>query len=248
MAKELPYFKFISTEWLTGSIAMDSFEVQGLFINVCALYWKNTGSLSVKEIEQRYKKKKLINEMLEKYTIVKDGMVSIQFLDEQLGERQYTCKKNKENIESRWSKIKENVVLPNNTTVQNGNTKSYNIEEEIEKEKEEEIEEEQKGEKVEILELYPFEEFWETYNKKIGRSDCEKKFKKISEAEKSLIWDHVPKYVDSTTNIQFRMHPATYLNGKHWNDEIIIEAKQNGKQQGLNTEAVANVTRELFKS
>ena len=39
MAEKLPYFKFFTGEWANGSITLESFAVQGVFINVCCFYW-----------------------------------------------------------------------------------------------------------------------------------------------------------------------------------------------------------------
>lgn len=80
----------------------------------------------------------------------------------------------------------------------------------------------------EILEQFPFEEFWNTYDKKKGPEDCKKKFSKLTEKEKELIWKHVPEYVKSTPEKQYRLNPLTYINGKHWNDEIIYKNGNNG--------------------
>lgn len=105
---------------------------------------------------------------------------------------------------------------------------------EMDKEMEQEKEE---GATVEILDPYPFDEFWEMYAKKIGRADCERKFSKISESDKSEIWQHVPAYVANTTMIQFRMHPESYLNGKHWKDEILQPVKLLTKMEVLADES-----------
>lgn len=79
-----------------------------------------------------------------------------------------------------------------------------------------------------------FEEFWNLYDKKKGRADSEKKWSRIPESEYIKILDHVPKYVLSTPDKQFRMDPETYLNGKHWNDEILIQTKkENGSDKKL---------------
>jgi hypothetical protein len=99
MAKGLPYFKFISSEWITGNISYEPFEVQGLFINICALYWQRDGKLSVSEIEQRYKKKHLISKLTDRYILEIDGFIIIKFLDEQLVERLHNSKTNKVNGE-----------------------------------------------------------------------------------------------------------------------------------------------------
>ncbi len=89
MAKGLPYFKFISTEWLTGDICFESFEVQGLFINICAVYWQRDGNLSIEDLEKRYKKPTALDSLLGRFILVKDGFISIKFLDEQLQERNH---------------------------------------------------------------------------------------------------------------------------------------------------------------
>lgn len=74
-----------------------------------------------------------------------------------------------------------------------------------------------------------FDWFWEAYGKKADRSKCEHKFKNLSKAERDCIRIHVPEYVASTPNPQYRKNPLTYLNGKCWNDEIFnpATAKQN---------------------
>ena len=55
MAKNFPYFKFTATEWLTGDIVYESLELQGLFINVCAVYWQRDGKLTIEDLIKRYK-------------------------------------------------------------------------------------------------------------------------------------------------------------------------------------------------
>lgn len=97
MAKGLPYFKFVPTEWLTGNISYEAFELQGLFINICALYWQRDGVLEISEVEFRYKKKHLIAKLTDRFFIITDGFISIEFLDEQFTERQYVKNINSEN-------------------------------------------------------------------------------------------------------------------------------------------------------
>ena len=86
MAKELPYFKFTVADWLTGDIVYERFELQGLFINICALYWQRNGSLTVDDLIKRYKTE-LITELSGRFFSVNDGFISIKFLDEQFCER-----------------------------------------------------------------------------------------------------------------------------------------------------------------
>jgi len=97
MAKNFPYFKFTATEWLTGDIVYESLELQGLFINVCALYWQRDGKLTIEDLIRRYKNESLINELIERYIWDEQGNILIKFLDEQLIEANHISKVNSEN-------------------------------------------------------------------------------------------------------------------------------------------------------
>jgi hypothetical protein len=97
MAKNFPYFKFIATEWLTGDIVYEDFESQGLFINICALYWQRDGKLSIKDVNRRYKNESIIQSLSGRFFSVNDGLISINFLDEQLEDANHISKVNSEN-------------------------------------------------------------------------------------------------------------------------------------------------------
>lgn len=66
-----------------------------------------------------------------------------------------------------------------------------------------------------------FDEFWDLYAKKTGRPKCESKFKKLKDEEIEKIFLALPAYVVSTPEKKYRKDPMTWLNGQHWNDEII---------------------------
>jgi Meiotically Up-regulated Gene 113 (MUG113) protein len=72
-----------------------------------------------------------------------------------------------------------------------------------------------------------FDDFWEAYGKKVDRPKCEKKWIKISQEAREKIMDHVPRYVASTPDVQYRKNPQTYLNSESWNNEILTT---NGKR------------------
>lgn len=98
MAKNFPYFKFVATEWLTGNISFEDFEVQGLFISICSFYWHRDGSISFEEIKKRYKRDDLIQKLIESDFLGSDSeVVSISFLDEQLEAADHISKRNSEN-------------------------------------------------------------------------------------------------------------------------------------------------------
>jgi hypothetical protein len=97
MAKGLPYFKFIVTDWLTGDIVFEDLETQGLFINICAIYWQRDGDLSVQDIEKRFKCSDRLAKLSDRFISVDDDQISIRFLDEQLHERGHVSEKNSKN-------------------------------------------------------------------------------------------------------------------------------------------------------
>jgi len=92
MSKELPYFRFYPSEWNEGSITLHDMITQGLFINICAWYWKKDSNITLSEIRHRLINgqapleqclSKLIDSEILKVT--KDGYFTIDFLDEQYG-------------------------------------------------------------------------------------------------------------------------------------------------------------------
>jgi len=66
-----------------------------------------------------------------------------------------------------------------------------------------------------------FSEWWDMYDKKIDRGKCEKKWAKLTDAEKRACIAAAPAYVASTPDLQFRRNPMTYLNNKSWENQII---------------------------
>lgn len=99
MAKELPYFKFDCSEWISGNITLEDFQTQGVFINICAYYWFKSGCLKTSEIKPRLKcKQSVIDRLFESGQLKSDGdFVKISFLDEQFAERGHISAKNSEN-------------------------------------------------------------------------------------------------------------------------------------------------------
>lgn len=76
---------------------------------------------------------------------------------------------------------------------------------------------------AEVIEQYPFETFWNTYNKMRNRGECELIWQRLSYTSKANIMQHVTKYVASTPNKKYRKDPITYLRNRSWEDEIITD-------------------------
>ena len=72
-----------------------------------------------------------------------------------------------------------------------------------------------------------FEEFWNLYNYKVGdKSKVMAKWESLSDTNRLSVMEHLPLYIQSTPDKQFRKHPSTYLNNSGWEDEILN--KSNG--------------------
>ena len=74
--------------------------------------------------------------------------------------------------------------------------------------------------------LITFDEFWEIYDKKVGRFKCEEKFSKLKDKDLIHISEHIVAYVESTPEKQYRKNPLSYLNQHTWEDEIIFTKEQ----------------------
>lgn len=85
---------------------------------------------------------------------------------------------------------------------------------------------------VSEVEVWPtFDDFWDSYDKKVGRDKSEKKWAALDQASKEAIMNHIPNYIASQPEKKYRKNPETYLNNKSWNDEIITTNTQQPGQQ-----------------
>jgi hypothetical protein len=138
MAKNFPYFKFTVSEWMTGDIVFESLSTQGLFINICALYWQRDGNLSIYDINKRYKNPIELNDLINKFIEIENDTISIKFLDEQLIDANHVSKVNSENGKKSAEKraTAQRVLNENPATAQRISTKKNKnkIKEEEEKE------------------------------------------------------------------------------------------------------------------
>lgn len=146
--------------------------------------------------------KSIINDF-DLFVINGDNFGSLS-VERRLNERNEKSKKAKESILLRWNRIK------NDTNVLQTNNDSNSIKEKKVKENKE----------IKIIEE-EFELFWNIYDKKTGKDKCLKKWLSLKDNEKVIIFEKLPLYINNTLDVKYRKDPLTYLNGKHWNDEII---------------------------
>lgn len=134
------------------------------------------------------------------------------------------CQKNKENISKRYD------CIQSNTTVNNRQQSLLNKNKDKDKNKN----------KNKIKENYNllFAQFWDMYPKKKGKQAAEKAFQKIAPDEALLktmlnaIEEQKKSAEWQKDNGQYIPHPATWLNGRRWEDEINVEVcKQQADEE-----------------
>lgn len=86
MSRELPYFKFFTSEWLNGDITLEDYELQGLFINVCAYYWHKECNVTYDQLCKKFRTSRLEELRPMFVDIDMNNQISIKFLDEQYKE------------------------------------------------------------------------------------------------------------------------------------------------------------------
>ena len=223
MAKELPFYKFTATEWLTGDISFEDFDVQGLFISVCATYWAQDCQITLARLKQRLRNasseqwQRLIDG---NYIKVKGDNVSIKFLDEQIEELSGQHKKRVEaGRKGGEASVKQR--LSNAKPTLNHKDIDKDIEEEQEEEKETDI----------PLETN-FDIFWKAYDYNVGLRQTQAEWSTITKempTEIAKILVHVTKYVASKPDKGYRKKPENYLKERSWMDEI-VKPKQGQTQ------------------
>lgn len=83
--------------------------------------------------------------------------------------------------------------------------------------------------------LIEFEVFWDDYDKKVGdKEKLKKMWNSLSDEEQALAISHIKKYKQAQPNKKYRKDPATYLNNKSFNDEIIQQYTQQPLSAILN--------------
>jgi hypothetical protein len=65
-----------------------------------------------------------------------------------------------------------------------------------------------------------FEEFWNTYNKKVGKDKAKAKWTKLKTSEIEAIFNALPSYIASR-EVKYRKDPERYLAHRVWEDEVI---------------------------
>lgn len=77
-----------------------------------------------------------------------------------------------------------------------------------------------------------FDAIWLTYERKGNRKTSKARYVKLSESDRDAIFKHVPIYVRSTPEKQYRKNFEAYINQEVWNDEVVTNEKNQSSQRG----------------
>jgi len=80
-----------------------------------------------------------------------------------------------------------------------------------------------------------FDKWWKLYNKKTGKTKSLSKWLKLKQPDRDKCLEVVLQYVLSKPDKQYRLNPLTYLNGDHWDDEIIQDNKSKPSRPQFKT-------------
>ena len=142
-----------------------------------------------------------------------------EVLDEVLVEIASKSESARKSVNARWERIRTY-----NERIENVSKNGYELD--TNKVKESKV---NKKKEIDIALFPSFEDFWETYDKKKDRRDCEKKWEKLTQSEKEAIMSYIPLYHKSEPDIKFRRYPTTFLNKRTWENEI----EENNNHQKL---------------
>lgn len=66
-----------------------------------------------------------------------------------------------------------------------------------------------------------FDSFWNLYGKKVSKPKTEPLWNNLTDKERTLVIDYIPKYKNAQPNKSFRKNPDVFLRNRAWEDEII---------------------------
>jgi hypothetical protein len=82
-----------------------------------------------------------------------------------------------------------------------------------------------------------FEEFWNIYNKRVGKEKTKAKWAKLKDKEVDAIFKALPSYVASR-EVKFRKDPERYLTHRVWEDEMPTEQQDIPRATNKITEII----------
>src|ERR1700749_798015 len=147
------------------------------------------------------------------------GKFFIEWVDQSIEKMRKNSEKQKQRIDDYWAKKREEndtTEIPRNN---HGNTNVYTGDIPLEDGNGNE-----NGDVFKEINI-DFEIFWDLYDKKVrDKGKLKKKWISLKDSDREKAIEHIPKYIEAQPDKKYRKDPATYLNNKSFNDEIITNA------------------------
>lgn len=214
MAKD-PTFPMYAQDFIVGSLMLTN-EERGMYITCLCFQWNNA---------DRIPKKRLgflvgsdwdtwSDELKEKFLDHGEYIVNERLLAER--EKREAFKRKQKSNGKKGGRPKKDTKKQKPSQTQKNPLESEN-----EDESENEYPDENTGGLGEE-DKPTFEEFWDAYDKKIGKKDkLKKKWQKLPQATRQKIMDYIPGYIEAQPDKKYRKNPETFLNNESWEDELI---------------------------
>lgn len=184
---------------------MQDAAIQGVFINICAWYWRKNCDLELTFIMRRMCNahamlEDCINQLIDEDIIqVVNNQIKIEFLDNQFAELSARHQRRVDAAKKRWScnaDAKQSILYDSDSISLN---------------------------KKEVIEL--FDKFWDLYDYKKAKAETLRYWKKLSDKDRKAVMGVVLEYVERThTDGTFpsRMYPQKFINPakRRWEDEL----------------------------
>lgn len=219
MAKEIPYFQFVPGEYLTGSIQFCTLAAQGLYINICALYWSRVGELKESQIRRKYDSD-LIDELIHEGLIKSssdDDHISITFLDEQLEELSNGAKNQRKKALKGWeTRRKKSKRNDDHAIITSSSNDKPVINDDIESDIDNDNDIPPKSPKGEGEKMDEWKLFCDLYPIDPNYSKCQIQWCKVAPELWPKIIQDVKKRFPPGTNTQFVPNPDKYLRDMGW--------------------------------
>ena len=201
MSKD-PAFLFYPADYIIGTMGM-SFEEKGAYMELLMMQFSrgHMTSLMIGQVVGQ-----LWDKIKDKFAQDENGLWYNERLEmEKMKRINYT--------ESR----RNNMSGKNQYSIKDKNKQGH-MTSHMENENENKDANEKKGDARGIV---AFDMFWDLYDKKVDRTAAEPKWNKLNQKEQQDIMIFLPDYVASTHDKAFRKDPATFLNRRAWENEII---------------------------
>jgi DNA-binding MarR family transcriptional regulator len=175
-----------------------------------------------------------------KISLVEDYLIIFDYFDRQKNNESEKTKKGLENFEKSLPQAVYEAWLKGRPSPHEGGIKGVSSPHEESKVKESKVKENKTNESN-----YPFESFWELYQRKGSKKLARDRYQKLTEAQRELIFQHVPKYQASREK-RYWKDAERYISHETWESEIIDNTDTKDDWDRM-IESIDNQMEEIIK-